>query len=186
MKRGSVLMEFVLTMPIMIVLLMLVLQFGLVWIAREQTAYAAYCAARSSLSYAPIDQPAAANNAAYLALAWVHGASAGGILLSIPGWGTIPNSGGMDKWVSVDLGNARGQNKQGRCVATVTYDYPLGVPVAARLISAINSRMKTDITLVGIQADEAKKNGHYYITLTETCVLPIPYSCANLPKGGLL
>ena len=181
MKKGSVMMEFVLTMPIMIVLLMLVLQSGLIWIAREQTAYAAYCAARSSLSYAPAEQPLAANQAAQLALAWVNGASVGGGEKSIPGWGGIPNSGGMEKWVSVQLGNA-----QGRCVATVTYDYPLGVPIASRLISAANSGKNTEISLIGGLADEAKKNGHYYITLKETCVLPIPYSCANLPKGGLL
>lgn len=181
MKRGSVMMEFVLTMPIMIVLLMLVLQSGLIWIAREQTAYAAYCAARSSLSYAPGEQHLAANQAAQLALAWVHGASAGEGGKSIPGWGKVPNSGGMEKWVSVQLDSG-----QGYCAAKVTYDYPLGIPIASRLISAVNSGKNTEISLIGGLADEAKKNGHYYITLEETCVLPIPYSCANLPKGGLL
>ena len=179
MKKGSVMMEFVLTMPIMIVLLMLVLQFGLIWIAREQTAYAAYCAARSSLSYAPDEQVKAANQAAQLALAWVNGASVGGEK-SIPGWGDIPNSGGMEKWVSVEQ-----TVNQGYCVAKVTYDYPLGVPIAARLISAANSGKNTSIELIGGLADEAKKHGHYYITLEETCVLPIPYSCKNLPKRGL-
>ena len=180
-NRGSALMEFVIVMPMLIVLLMLVLQFALVWIAREQTAYAAYCAARSSLSYNPVEQQSAAENAAYLALSWVNGASAGGGSSQIPGWGNIPNSGGMRNWVRVRLGN-----RQGRRVATVTYDYPLGVPIASLLISAANAGNNSEIRMQGWIGTPAYKNGYPYMTLTETCVLPAAYADDNLPIGGLL
>ena len=180
-EKGSVLMEFVIVMPMLIVLLMLVLQFALVWIAREQTAYAAYCAARSSLSYNPAEQQSAAQNAACLALSWVNGASAGGSSRQIPGWGNIPNSGGMGSWVRVRLGNS-----QGRRVATVTYDYPLGVPIASLLISAANAGNNSEIQMQGWFGTPAYRNGYPYITLTETCVLPAAYADNNLPIGGLL
>ena len=49
-RRGSVLMEFVMTMPLLMMLVMLVLQFALIVTARQLVAYAAFCAARSTLS----------------------------------------------------------------------------------------------------------------------------------------
>lgn len=181
MKRGSVMMEFVITMPILVVLLMLVLQFSLLWLAREQTAYAAYCAARSMLSYGQSEQQEAAEKAARLALAWVNGASAGGGAQRIPGWGDIPNSGGMSSWTRVSLSNS-----QGRRVATVEYDFPLGIPVASLMISAAAGGSEGEMKLHGWLGTPVKKNGYPYMTLTETCVLPAAFADGNIPQGGLL
>ena len=181
MKRGSVMMEFVITMPILIVLLMLVFQFSLLWLAREQTAWAAYCAARSMLSYCQSEQQEAAEKAARLALSWVNGAGASGRSQSIPGWGNVPNSGGMDKRVRVSLSNS-----QGRRVATVKYDYPLGIPVASLMISAAAGGDEGKMTLGGWIGTPVRKDGYPYVTLTETCVLPVAYADGNMPKGGLL
>ena len=49
-RRGSVLMEFIIVAPLMLILISMILQFAQIWIAREITAYAAYCACRSVLS----------------------------------------------------------------------------------------------------------------------------------------
>lgn len=49
-RRGSVLMEFLLACPLVLILVSFLLQSAHVWIARQMTAYAAYCAARAELS----------------------------------------------------------------------------------------------------------------------------------------
>ena len=71
-RPGSMLMEFVLTMPILVVLIMLVLQFAQLWLVREVVSYAAFCAARSTLCVVPVEQSDAAKKAAMQVLAWVN------------------------------------------------------------------------------------------------------------------
>lgn len=71
-RPGSMLMEFVLTMPILVVLIMLVLQFAQLWLVREVVSYAAFCAARSTLCVTPLEQSGAAKKAAMQVLAWVN------------------------------------------------------------------------------------------------------------------
>ena len=72
-RRGSVLMEFIIVAPLMLILISMILQFAQIWIAREITAYAAYCACRSVLAGCDDDQGAAygAQKAAELACAWM-------------------------------------------------------------------------------------------------------------------
>ena len=79
-RPGSMLMEFVLTMPILVVLIMLILQFAQLWLVREVVSYAAFCAARSTLCVVPMEQSDAAKKAAMQVLAWVNafGGSNGG------------------------------------------------------------------------------------------------------------
>ena len=48
-RRASVLMEFLLVFPIILLLVSMLLQFAQIWIARQITAYAAYCATRATL-----------------------------------------------------------------------------------------------------------------------------------------
>ena len=71
-RPGSMLMEFVLTMPILVILIMLVLQFAQLWLVREVVSYAAFCAARSTLCVVPAEQSDAAKKAAMQVLAWVN------------------------------------------------------------------------------------------------------------------
>lgn len=69
--KGSVLMEFLLVFPIIILLVSMVLQFSQIWIARQVTAYAAYCATRATLCVNTAEQARAAQYAAESVCAWV-------------------------------------------------------------------------------------------------------------------
>lgn len=74
MKRnGSVLMEFLLVFPIIFLLVLSLLQFAQIWIARQITAYAAYCAARATLcsNSNPDDDKTWAENAVKTACSWM-------------------------------------------------------------------------------------------------------------------
>lgn len=69
---GSVLMEFIIVAPLMLILISMILQFAQIWIAREITAYAAYCACRSVLSAgSKEDAELGAQRAAELACSWM-------------------------------------------------------------------------------------------------------------------
>ena len=70
-RRGSVLMEFIIVAPLMLILISMILQFAQIWIAREITAYAAYCACRSVLSANEDDAAHGAQKAAELACSWM-------------------------------------------------------------------------------------------------------------------
>ena len=54
-RTGSMLMEFVISMPILVMLIMLVIQFAQIWTVRQYVAYSAFCAARSLLSANPVE-----------------------------------------------------------------------------------------------------------------------------------
>ena len=71
-RPGSVLMEFIIVAPLMLLLVSMILQFAQIWIAREITAYAAYCACRSVLSaMSRDDAELGAQRAAELACSWM-------------------------------------------------------------------------------------------------------------------
>ena len=71
-RRGSVLMEFIMVAPLMIILVSMLLQFSQIWLAREITAYAAYCACRSVLSAGSSrEAELGAQRAAELACSWM-------------------------------------------------------------------------------------------------------------------
>ena len=65
-------MEFIIVAPLMLILVSMILQFAQIWIAREITAYAAYCACRSVLSaVSKEDAELGAQRAAELACSWM-------------------------------------------------------------------------------------------------------------------
>ncbi len=83
---GSVLMEFLVVCPLMGIFMAMILQFAQIWMARQITAYAAYCATRAAIVARTDDEAAhGAQKAAELACAWMclagvpgSSASAGG------------------------------------------------------------------------------------------------------------
>ena len=70
-RVGSVLMEFLLVFPIILLLVSMLLQFGQIWIARQITAYAAYCATRATLCVNTGEETTAAQYAAESVCAWM-------------------------------------------------------------------------------------------------------------------
>ena len=122
-RRGSVLMEFVIVAPLTLLLVSMILQFAQVWIAREVTAYAAYCACRAALSAGSDAAEAArgAQNAAELACAWM-------CLAGLPGT-TQASSGGSSETVSLaKFHDAEGVDEH----TTITFDD--GASVAGEIV----------------------------------------------------
>ena len=146
------LMECVLVLPIQLLLVMGVVQFAQIWTARYVTSYAAYCAARATLSSSHLDHQSAAEAAAKRVCAWVNLADLPERLMSsrasgdhegellVPGWGAIPNSASIDRRVDVILGFVdreadRAGRSSGVTVATVKFRFPLVMPLAGSMIS---------------------------------------------------
>ncbi len=108
----------------------------------------------------------------------------------VPGWGQVPESNSVDRRLKVEADPESGKGKY--AAATVRYKFPLLIPVAGQMISffAKNSvfdsqYMKNkDLTVGGWTGEEELFDGVPYIELKETCVLPLPYSTANLPENA--
>lgn len=236
-KRGSMLMEFVLVMPILFMLIMLIIQFAQIMVVRQFVAYAAFCSTRSMLCSNPTEwdpqkpkKQRCDHQAARRVLAWVNifgtpetaylrswdedylSISAGGFSdvtdepiaftttiygskythdVLVPGWGQIPESNSVDRRLDVTPGIS-----PGKCAwSTVKYNFPLLVPVAGQMIgffmhhSADESKYMKSKGLppgwLDDLPDDEMLDGVPYITLTETCVLPLPYSTARLPGNPL-
>lgn len=69
--KGAVLLEFLLSMPLLFVMIMTVLQFAHIWMARQVVKYAAYCAARSTLTCNQTMAHTHARAAAKMVCAWI-------------------------------------------------------------------------------------------------------------------
>jgi len=198
-------MEFVLVMPLLFVMIMGVLQIAHIWMARQVVHYAAYCAARSTLTanHDLLRDQGVATDAALRVCAWIAFDDEGGAgqdVTEIPGWGTIPFSGSVKKRTRVVTGytDSEYMGMMGACPwqtrAVVEFDFALLMPVAGQMMSylvkpsgdAVAQQIRAGIIAVkpgmGWTGQEEKKNYAYpYITLKEICILPKPYSTAIYP-----
>lgn len=180
-------MEFVLTMPILVVFVMLILQFALIGTTRQFVAYSAFCATRAMLAVNPDEAssrgPCAA---ARRALAWVTTASDEGADVSVPGWGTIPESASVDERLTVETSHSDGSYVQ----CKVEYKMPLVIPIAGPLVGWLFHDRRGVVekaeasTVPGYSGPSPLIGGFPYMTLTETCVLPLPYALVKLPKNA--
>jgi hypothetical protein len=201
---GSAMMEFVLVMPLLFVMIMGVLQIAHIWMARQVVHYAAYCAARSTLTanHVQFRDQSVATAAALRVCAWIAFDDGEGSTqdVEIPGWGTIPFSGSVKKRTRVVTGytDSEYMGMLGSCPwqtrAVVEFDFALLMPVAGQMMSYL-FKQDTDTVIqkirsgeisvkpgVGWTGQEEKKNYSYpYITLKEMCILPKPYSTAIYP-----
>ena len=229
-KRGSILAETVLVMPLLLLLIFGVIQFALIWTAKQMTAYAAFCAARAIMvvpdrvSENGNEKEYAAKCAAKVALSWFALAddpNEHGRRVQIPGWGAVFGSGSLDARLLREDGRdgvellRRGENEPVAAVR-VSFRFPLMIPGMAvnKLIGNLSDRNKAAKTIQEQEGNENyASNGFYddlhfaagrgrfnnpgfedggrdsingwpYITLTETCVLPMPYSTAKFPMKG--
>ena len=195
-QRGSILAETVLVMPLLFLLIFGIIQFALVWTAKQMTAYAAFCATRAILVVPPGEQQEYAKKAAEVALSWMCMAEkdgADGSRVDIPGWGKIPGSASSNDRIAVDI--KRDGSSSPIAAVEVTFKYPLLIPGMA--LNKIIANKRTEIKDADVKPDfygelheaadgaDTSIDGHWpWIKLTETCVLPMPYSTANFPSGG--
>ena len=204
--NGSAMMEFVLVMPLLFVMIMGVLQIAHIWMARQVVHYAAYCAARSTLTANTqlFQDQTVARNAAYRVCAWIafddKGEGDAQDVTEIPGWGKIPFSESVKKRTRVFTGftdadySGMFAASPWQTRAVVEFDFALLMPVAGQMMSslfkqdaaAIVGQIRSGEIAVrpgmGWTGQEEKKNYSYpYITLKEMCILPKPYSTAIYP-----
>jgi len=239
---GSVLIEFIVVCPILVLLVSMILQFSQIWIARQVTAYAAYCATRATLCVRAdeVEEKKAAQKAAESVCAWLclaglssdtissttetintnwdkyHETTAGDISpndlfykdvseskpsseYEVPGLGSVPGS--SSRFARVEVKVVKGGENPGYAEVTVKFKFALMLPLAGRMISwavshpddetwdDANTWNETVLDDEG-NAVERKRmaygsDGRYpYIELTETCVLPRPYTTENLPQNA--
>jgi len=221
-RRGSILMEFVIVAPIILLLVSMVLQFAHVWTARQITAYAAYCATRAIIAVPPDEQEAAAKKAAELACSWMTlvglPSPDADKEVGIPGWGGIPGSDSAGIRVKETRVLSDGTSSPVVSVM-VKFKFPLVLPLAGRMLSWAANNDGADSGLAKfdygshklqggnnpawagqevvmdasgeaeVRGDAHNSSTHTdgkfpFITLTETCVLPMPYSTARFPANG--
>ena len=207
-RRGSMLMEFVLTMPVLFMLAMIILQFAQIWVARHMVAYAAFCSARSMLSSNPIEWASknskenGAYQAARRALAWV----------TILGTADTSEMRGWDEgYISVGSGDFSDIGDDStESYATVIYGskdtHDVLVPGWGQIPESNSVDIRLDVSptivpgryvsaevkykfplLMPVAANlisQGELDGFPYIELKETCVLPAPYSTARLPLNA--
>ena len=197
MKRGSVLMETVIAMPVLLLLIFGVIQFAHIWTARQMTAYAAYCATRAVMIVPPEEQKTAAQNAAEVALSWMNLADSKNDDVTIPGWGGINGSGTSDygrRRTSAEvLANGADDDFQVSSVR-VKFRFPLLIPamainkiIATTAVSGASLARRTGDFYIDLERSAGNPDlidGWPYIELTETCVLPMPYSTVRFPKDA--
>ena len=191
-KHGSILAETVLVMPLLMLLIFGVIQFALIWTARQMTAYAAFCATRAIMVVKPNEQKQYAQDAAEVALSWMCMADNGQSPVSIPGWGGVNGSGSSHDRVKVEVMSGCNGVATPIAAVKVKFKYPLLIPgmavnkVIANAGSAPALGAKADFygDLHAAAGSTTLISGWPYIELTESCVLPMPYSTANFPTGG--
>ena len=197
-RRGSILMETVLVMPLLLLLIFGIIQFAQIWMARQFVAYAAACSARAITVVHPDEQADAANESARLALSWLcfaeTDAESGAPGVEVAGWGRIPGSGSAGRRVSATVLYDGSDDANPVAGVRVGFRFPLLIPGMA--INTILGNFANRNQQLAQSADfydnmaQASSNpvvdidGWPYVNLSETCILPMPNSPRNLPNGG--
>lgn len=191
------LMETVMVMPILLLLIFGIIQFALIWTARQMVSYAAFCATRATMVVPGGEKDRAAQDAAEIALSWINVADSEADPVQVPGWGGVTGSGHSDNGGSrveaTVVGDGDGE-KSAVAAVKVTFYYPLMIPgMAVNKIIASAANAVSSVTPSGdfyADLDAAAGNpgeiidGWPHVKLTETCVLPMPYSTARFPTGA--
>jgi Flp pilus assembly protein TadG len=168
-------LEFVLSFPLVLMLILACLQMAHLLMAREVVHYAAYCAARSALVSGDLaEAQVAAQRAASAVCAWITMGSHLGESV-IPGWGRIPGSGGVTARTRVVLREESPWNIQ----ATVEHDFGLMMPIVGPIMANLSYRATANLYEAG-QWDYPFPE----LTLQETVVLPRPYRYQRQTRVG--
>ena len=138
-QQGSVMMESIVLLPVVLLVLMATVQFAHIFFARQITRYAAYSAARSArVAYTPsVAENNARNSArqvcAMLSLTAPQGST--GVLYALPWLGEVAGSQNLDEKLSVSC-SPEG-TPDGAFAAEVMMDFPLVVPVINSFLSGL-------------------------------------------------
>lgn len=205
-RRGTVLMESVLVLPLLSVLILATVQFALVWYAQIMTHYAAYNAARAALVYHPAEYSdngvffssrGPCWEAAVTTLSWVSSSVGGGgsMYAVIPNWGVVPCSSHIENQVRLDPNACTEGRSDEPCIKIrLTFDFPLHVPVIGKMIAyALNTTGDEDMWSPtgwspGAGRYAAAESARHptmqgdFIRLHAYCMLPKPWSTLRYPR----
>ena len=193
-ENGSMLIEAVVCIPVLLVMILGAMQIAHIWFARQVVQDAAYSSARVLLSTPDQDcekavKPngaawrAAANVCSWIALSQPEGSQG----YEIPGWGAVPGSGGMEQKLELKLEQA---GSKWNPKVTVTFDFPLVMPIAGHIIGwGVNPW--ADNREWQVQHADATGNKHSgeamnypYIRFTESASLVKPYVLLPFSSDG--
>ena len=180
-------METVIVLPVLLMLITGIVQFARIWQARLMVWYAAYNAARTALVYHPtaygggdggvihfMERDGVAWAAAVNTLAWVSATPDAADGFWMPTVGILPNSSGIAGQVRIVPEQSWERN--GMVRVTVEFQYPTLFKVV-------------DVSSVfqGTRPSAAERDAMGIlnaptITLTETCILPKPWTTLAFPK----
>ena len=189
-SRGTVLMETVLVLPLLLMLITGVVQFARIWQAKVMTWYAAFNAARATLVYHPgdygfpdaggdggllfMERDGVAWAAAVGTLSWMSHTPDNADDFWMPWAGPVPNSSGIAGQVRVVPEQC--WEKNGAVRVTVEFQFPTIFKVAD--FSDVFAGAGPSAA-VGAAWDTLRAPS---ITLTETCVLPKPWTTGTFPR----
>ena len=157
-RRGSIMMEAVMVLPLLVMLIFAVLQFSAIVVAREMTEYAAYCACRAALTSNFGRRFDRGKDAACRVLAPLSLSTSGGgaaEYIYYPGWGKLGKAGDIANQVKVSYDLVGTLADFVSC--QVKFKYPLIMPIP------------------GFERSQK------YIELEGRAVLPLPYDTTVYP-----
>lgn len=198
--KGSMMLEAVLILPILVLFIFFLIQITFVWTAKEMTYYAAYCGARAALVYNPEDYSKDLNGgvvkqAACSVLSWMSWSYTGASAYRVVDY-EVPLSNNIQKQVSVDIEENWDDDALPAVTVGVTFKFPLfipfGGPVVAYFFGAgmngVDTSGSMDYNFYATNAKAAvkgldfdSKNELYSIPLTEYCTLAKPYRTETFP-----
>ena len=207
MRRGAVLLEFVMCFPILVVLFLFLMQIAQILLTWQVVHYAAFMSARSSMTVNNVRRKAQAEKVARRILAVVSSSPvdskeskdrAPDEYSKLDGWGWLPGTKYLEKQVSVDIPLTDVDPSGVRC--TVKFKMFLNVPVAGRLIAFFAKEKKSgnekswqkqldkqgaslNPALIegNAQTLDLDKNKYPYIELSSTSAVNIPYGTKFYP-----
>jgi len=133
-ESGQAIAEFAIVFPILLLLVLGIIQFSLMFVARGVVEYAAYAAARAELVN---EDPERAAVFVCSAIAGPSVAPGDGEAVTVPGWGELPRSKSSSLKTTVTVVDPIGDGN-GEVTVEVTHKYELVVPVVSLLFKPVS------------------------------------------------
>lgn len=191
-SRGTVLMESVMVLPLLLMLIAGIFQFARFWQAKLLTRYAAYNAARAALVYNPVHYRYPADDpgpnagkffekkgvcwlAAVTTLSWLS-STTDAKNLWVPGYGRVAHSTGIRSQVRLFAEGCREEN--GWVLVTLVFEFPtIFAAFDAALVHPDMTRGQANGEL-----DRLFSTSKYpRFVFVESCLLPKPWTTERFP-----
>ena len=167
-EGGQAIAEFAVVFPILLLLVLGIIQFSLMYVARGVVEYAAYAAARAELVN---EDP---ERAAEFVCSSIAGPSYDHTLgqpITVPGWGELPRSQSSSIKTTVDVLDAA-DNGSGEVTVEVTHQYELVIPAASMLFKLVSRPVQPGDEPEGLFTEMA---GAPHVVLRSTYTRPVPW-----------